>query len=62
MDVTRAPLAVPRDLLDSARAVRDVGNPGLAPWKRGKVRSTHVVRSTQERSLEAVRRPGGELG
>ncbi len=41
MDVTRSPLAVPRELLDPARAVRDVEIPGLAPWRRGKVRSIY---------------------
>jgi len=41
MDVTRTRLAVPRDLLDPARAVREVELPGLAPWKRGKVRSIY---------------------
>ena len=41
MDVTRTRLAVPQDLLDPARAVRDVELPGLAPWKRGKVRSIY---------------------
>ncbi len=34
-------LAVPRELLDEAAAVRDPEIPGVAPWKRGKVRSIY---------------------
>jgi phosphoribosylaminoimidazole-succinocarboxamide synthase len=41
MDVTRTRLAVPPELLDPARAVGEVELPGLAPWRRGKVRSVY---------------------
>jgi len=41
MDVTRTRLQVPLELLEPARTVRDVEIPGLAPWKRGKVRSIY---------------------
>ncbi len=39
MTTTRPGLLVARRHLEPARAVRDVELPGLAPWKRGKVRS-----------------------
>ncbi len=41
MDVTRTRLAVPKELLEAAHAVDEVALPGLAPWKRGKVRSIY---------------------
>ena len=41
MDVTRTRLQVPLELLEPACTVRDVEIPGLAPWKRGKVRSIY---------------------
>jgi phosphoribosylaminoimidazole-succinocarboxamide synthase len=38
---TTVTLEVPRALLDPARAVREPEIPGVAPWKRGKVRSIY---------------------
>ena len=41
MNVTRTSLVIPRELLEPARAVRDVEIPGVTAWKRGKVRSIY---------------------